>query len=98
MPRSRRLMRTSQLRSAMAAGIEPLEGRVLLSSYTVTTLNNSGPGSYSDAIDQANNNPGADTIRFAPGLSGTLSGGGVITDDLSIVGPGAGVLRMNGAF
>lgn len=98
MPRLRRLVRSRSLRNSIAAAIEHLEGRVLLSTYTVTNLNDAGPGSYSDALSQANNNPGADTIRFAPGLRGTLAGGGVVSDNLSIVGPGADVLTMNGDF
>jgi hypothetical protein len=43
---------------------EPLELRVLLTTYTVTNTSDSGPGSLRQAILNANANPGADTILF----------------------------------
>src|SRR5262249_49152969 len=51
------------------------------------------------AILFANSVAGADTIGFQAGLSGTitLSAGELgITDDLTIIGPGAGVLSVSG--
>jgi hypothetical protein len=36
----------------------------VLATYTVTNKLDSGPGSLRDAIDQANSNPGLDTINF----------------------------------
>lgn len=42
--------------------------------FTVTNTNNSGPGSLSQAISDANNNPGADAIEFnIPGPARTIS-------------------------
>ena len=41
------------------------------STYTVTNLNNSGVGSLRQAITDANNNPGADTIIFS--IAGTIN-------------------------
>ncbi|MFO7683031.1 MAG: hypothetical protein R6X34_23590, partial [Chloroflexota bacterium] len=40
-------------------------------TYTVTTTADSGPGSLRQAILDANANPGADTITFAIGASGS---------------------------
>lgn len=37
-------------------------------TYTVTSTSKDGPGSILEAIDLANNNPGADIIEFTPGL------------------------------
>lgn len=37
-------------------------------TYTVTSTSKSGPGSILEAIDLANNNPGADIIEFTDGL------------------------------
>ncbi len=40
-------------------------------TYTVSNTDNSGTGSLKQAITDANNNPGLDTIQFAiPGCSG----------------------------
>src|SRR5947209_5353903 len=55
-------------------------------TFTVTNLSDGGPGSLRAAIDAANASPGAATIRFAPGLKGTILLGSVlsITDDVTI--------------
>jgi hypothetical protein len=79
--------------------MERLEPRVLLATYTVTSVADSGPGSLRDAIQQANSHPGADAIDFAAGLSGTITLGGTqleISDDLTIAGPGASALTVSG--
>src|SRR5262249_7391682 len=76
-----------------------LEGRDLPSTFPVTNLLDSGPGSLRAAIAAANANPGADTISFAGGLRGTiaLAGGQLsITDALTIDGPGAWQLAVSG--
>src|SRR4051794_11453708 len=44
---------------------ELLESRELLATFTVITTSDSGTGSLRDAIDLANNTPGADRIEFA---------------------------------
>src|SRR5678816_3325201 len=61
--------RAAQASSAGASrvSIEGLEGRVLLSTYTVTNVNDAGSGSLRQAITDANKHSGADTIRFAIG-------------------------------
>lgn len=71
-----------------------------LDVFTVTNLNDAGPGSLRQAITEANANPGADEIVFAgEGANGTLELATDlpdITDDLSINGPGAEVLAISG--
>ncbi|HYO08428.1 MAG TPA: right-handed parallel beta-helix repeat-containing protein [Tepidisphaeraceae bacterium] len=47
--------------------LEALEDRRLMSTYTVTNTNDSGGGSLRQAITDANNHAGADTIKFAIG-------------------------------
>ena len=52
-----------------------------------------------EAIDAAYRYPGTSTITFAPAVTGsiTLTGGElVIRDALGIIGPGAGILSING--
>jgi len=66
-------------------------------TYTVTDTANSGAGSLRAAVEAANSAPGADTIQFASGVSGTivLSGTGLtIKDSVEIDGPGAGQLTV----
>src|SRR5262249_36538222 len=80
--------------------LDVLEDRILPSTFTVGNLADSGPDSLRQAILDANANPGADVIDFAPGLSGTigLTGGQLnITDALTIGGPGADVLAVSGS-
>jgi hypothetical protein len=65
----------------------------------VLNLDDSGPGSLRQAVLDANAQPGADTIRFAHGLHGTItltSGQLDITDGLTIDGPAAGRLAVSG--
>jgi hypothetical protein len=70
-----------------------------MAAFSVTTLADSGPGSLRNAITQANHDMGADTISFAPGVTGTIvltSGELDITDNLTITGPGANKLTVSG--
>ncbi|WP_459557840.1 beta strand repeat-containing protein [Lacunimicrobium album] len=71
--------------------------------YTVTSTADSGAGSLRDAIDQANTNPGDDTITFALNLSGQtitlLTGQLTLSDTIGvtkIVGLGASQLTISG--
>jgi predicted outer membrane repeat protein len=68
-------------------------------SFTVTNTNDSGAGSLRAAIQSANASPGPDSIGF--NLNGCpcvihLNSTLVVTDALSIVGPGAAQLALDG--
>ena len=58
-------------------------------AFTVTNLDDTGPGSLRDAISQANTNPGGDAIVFQSGLSGSIAVASPmdIDDPLFINGP-----------
>ena len=63
-------------------------------TITVTTTNDSGPGSLRQALANANN---GDTINFAvTGAISLTSGGLGITKNVTISGPGANQLAVNG--
>ncbi len=68
-------------------------------TFTVTNTNDSGVGSLRQAILAANAAAGSDTIVFDAAVTGTIllrSGQLSITNDVSIVGPGTGVLTVSG--
>ncbi len=71
-----RRMRSQQTFTRLRA--EPLEERRLLTVFTVVNVNTAGTGSFRDAIDQANANPGQDIIAF------DIGGGGLQTIKLLI--------------
>ncbi len=84
--------------------LESLEGRRLLAAaiFEVSNLDDSGPGSLRAAIADANANPGDDTIRFDNSLQGEIeldadNGQLVITDHVTIRGPGADKVSVDGA-
>src|SRR5262249_8003490 len=70
-----------------------LEDRTLPSTFMVTSLADSGPGTLRAGVAS-----GADTIKFAPGLHGTIALAGeiAITSSLTIDGPGANRLTVGG--
>ncbi|MFO0890597.1 MAG: dockerin type I repeat-containing protein [Isosphaeraceae bacterium] len=81
--------------------LEPLEGRALLSTWTVGSLDDSpADGTLRWAITRANQNPDADTIVFAPGLAGTITLDSALPDlsdtigRTDIIGPGAAILTV----
>ncbi len=77
--------------------IEHLEGRALLSTFAVTSLRNSGPGTLRSAIVQADHCSGQNTIKFAHGLTGTInltSALPSLSSNIVINGPGASVLTV----
>lgn len=87
------------MRSILTAALLGLSCSAGAATHTVTTLGDSGPGSLRAAIAAANAAPGADTIRFQNGLTGTitLSSGEIrIADPLAIEGPGADHITVDG--
>ncbi|MCL4762162.1 MAG: hypothetical protein KJ018_10390, partial [Burkholderiales bacterium] len=63
----------------------------------VTTLADAGAGSLRDAVQQANASPGPDTITFSVAGTITLTSGQIaINDALTITGPGAASLTIDG--
>ena len=66
-------------------------------TYTVTNTSNSGAGSLRQAIADANANAGADTIVFAPSVTGSIQllSRLSILDSVTITGPGSGVLTID---
>jgi len=72
---------------------------VQAATFTVTNLDDSGPGSLRQAVLDANLTAGSDAIVFQNGLGGAIaltSGQIEITDSLTIHGPGANVLTLHG--
>src|SRR5262245_65482050 len=67
--------------------------------FKVTKLADDGDGSLRQAILDANAHSGADVIKFADGLEGQISltsGELVISDSVTIEGPGAKVMAGAG--
>jgi Right handed beta helix region len=77
-----------------------LAAPAMAQTFTVTNLSDSGvqgDGSLRGEIKAANATPGADTIVFAPGLSGVLAINGnglVIEESLDLEGPGRAVITI----
>src|SRR5947209_1920361 len=93
--------RTLPLPRSFLPRLEVLEDRTVPSTFIVTNTADSGSGSLRAAIMAANTNPGADVIKFAGGLKGTITltsanGELSITDDLTIKGPGASQITVSG--
>lgn len=82
------------LSSALAFAPDASAGGIV-----VTNANDSGAGSLRQAIIDANNSAGADTITFDSSVTGTItltSGGLGVYDDTTISGPGASTLTVSG--
>src|SRR5438105_2454988 len=79
-----------------------LEDRAVPTTFTVTSAADSGLGTLRDAIVAANKNAGADVIAFSPIVfipphTITLTSGELlISDALTIQGPGASLLTVSG--
>jgi predicted outer membrane repeat protein len=71
-------------------------------TFTVTNLNNAGPGSLRQAVVDANQLDGNDTVVFQSGLSGTIHLTGadsdieIYYDGLTIQGPGPDAIAVDG--
>lgn len=96
---ARRLRRTTVATLAGGAALVVGASEAQAATFQVTNLNDSGPGSLRKAIDDSNAAAGADTVTFQSGLSGTINvlTGMYANDDLSIEGPGASVITLDGA-
>lgn len=78
--------------------VQGLEERALLSTFTVLNNNDSGAGSLRAEVALANASPGS-TVNFDSSVTGTISltsGEISITAPMTINGPGAGVLAVDG--
>jgi hypothetical protein len=62
-------------RPALRPRLEHLEGRMALATFTVANLDDAGAGSLRQAVADANNAAGADTIAFAAGWPGSRPAG-----------------------
>jgi hypothetical protein len=80
----------------VAPRLLPLELRVLLSTITVTNDNDNGSGSLRGALAAA---VAGDTIKFAPSAYGTITLSSApleVTSSVTIMGPGAKDVTING--
>ena len=72
-------------------------GTASANTYTVTSLNDSGSGTLREAVGLANGDAAADTINFAVTGTITLTSGQIlIYTPMTIQGPGAGLLTIDG--
>ncbi len=103
-PPSRRL-RLREMRVIALAGVLALLGLVsatpaLATTYSVTNLDDAGAGSLRQAISDANGDSSPPTvINFSPGLHGVINlttAPLAITNSMTIEGPGAGVIEVDG--
>ncbi len=77
--------------------VESLESRALLSTLTVSSTGDTGPGTLRAAIEQANLDATQDTIKFAPSVTGTITLSSALPDlsaKTIIAGPGSPVLTV----
>ena len=91
---------TAQKSLAAKLSLETLGDRIVPATFTVSNLADAGAGSLRQAVLDANATPGADDIEFTgAGATGTIvltSGEIDITDSLTVNGPGATALTIDG--
>ena len=86
-----------QAKALFAVAAFALAPLVHAATFTVTNLNDGGPGSLRQAVLDANAAAGADVVDFAVTGSITLTTGEIaIADSLQIDGPGAADLLVGG--
>ena len=90
--------------AALLAGLVVVTQPAQAVTFEVTTTGDSGPGSLRDAITQANNTPGDDTITFDPALNtasiflaGAAGEDANASGDLDILDGGNLTIQGNGA-
>lgn len=91
--------RTGLLAPAMILLAGVLSTTVDAATFTVTSTGDSGAGSLRQALASANGSAGTDTIEFADGVVGTITlvtALPQIVEAVTIDGPGADVLSVNG--
>jgi len=82
-----------------ALRVRPLEDRLAPATFTVQNLNDAGADSLRDCIAKANLSPGADTIDFKSGLTGTITlttGEIAVNEALTLTGPGSTKITLSG--
>lgn len=99
--RSRRATATRRLAAGTAAALSAgaiAAGSAEAATFGVSNLSDSGPGSLRQALADADGAPGADTITFQSGLSGTINVGAQLEafGDVAIDGPGAATITLDG--
>src|SRR6476469_131427 len=93
-----RVRRTVVAGAGLSLGATLVTGTAEASDFTVTNLNDLGPGSLRQALLDANANPGADRVLFQSSLTGQITLGSElpITDAAQVVGPAANRLTISG--
>ena len=84
-------------RRTHALAFDRLEGRAVPATFSVTSLADDGAGSFRQAIQMANDTPGADMIDFDASARGTISLLSALPDlasEITIDGPGAADLTI----
>ena len=91
-----RVLISALLLASLLVALVPAVTRA--ASFTVTNLNDSGPGSLRQALADAKASAGYDTITFAADLTGTitLTSQVFIDSNVTIQGPGADTLTISG--